>query len=305
MNTVKYDRKKLVRYLVWTFGIAYVMQGVVGYLYGIASDTQNPIYAQIARLVMTAMMFAPMAGVFLSGGKLKGMGFNPGIRKNVIILLISWFSPAIFTALGALVYFMIFPSHFDLSGQYIVANAGEKVLEQMQAQGITYEKYIIMSCITALTYVPIVNMLVSVGEEVGWRGLMYPMLKDRFGSIKGRIIGGAIWGIWHWPLIILIGYEYGSEYKGFPFSGLLVFEIFTIACGILCDYVYEKSECIWYPSIFHGVVNGVATITLAITTVDTGNMRLLGPAPNGLISVIPMVIVAVIILLTGRKVVKD
>ena len=43
MNTVKYDRKKLVRYLVWTFGIAYVMQGVVGYLYGIASDTQNPI----------------------------------------------------------------------------------------------------------------------------------------------------------------------------------------------------------------------------------------------------------------------
>ena len=37
----------------------------------------------------------------------------------------------------------------------------------------------------------------EVGGEVGWRGAMDPMLKDHFGKVKGSIIGGAIWGVWH------------------------------------------------------------------------------------------------------------
>ena len=40
------------------------------------------------------------------------------------------------------------------------------------------------------------DMFVALGEEVGWRGALYPYLKKKFGDTKGRIVGGAIWGAW-------------------------------------------------------------------------------------------------------------
>ena len=46
-------------------------------------------------------------------------------------------------------------------------------------------------------------------------------------------------GVWHWPVIILAGYEYGTDYIGSPILGPLVFCLFTIAGGILLDFVYE------------------------------------------------------------------
>ena len=34
---------------------------------------------------------------------------------------------------------------------------------------------------------------------------MYPILKDCFGITRGRLLGGAIWGVWHWPIMLLAG----------------------------------------------------------------------------------------------------
>lgn len=51
--------------------------------------------------------------------------------------------------------------------------------------------------VQAITFAPFINMLVALGEEVGWRGVMFQYLKDKLGITKGRIVGGAIWGCWH------------------------------------------------------------------------------------------------------------
>ena len=78
---------------------------------------------------------------------------------------------------------------------------------------------------------------------------MYPILKERFGKAKGRIIGGIIWGVWHWPIMILVGYEYGTSYWGYPVTGPLLFCVITTAMGILLDYYYEKANSIWVPAL--------------------------------------------------------
>ena len=43
-----------------------------------------------------------------------------------------------------------------------------------------------------------------LGEEYGWRGYALPRLLDKFGWIKGNLILGAVWGLWHLPLFWII-----------------------------------------------------------------------------------------------------
>ncbi|MCM1480494.1 MAG: CPBP family intramembrane metalloprotease, partial [Muribaculaceae bacterium] len=148
--------------------------------------------------------------------------------------------------------------------------------------------------VLSVTFAPFINMLAALGEEVGWRGAMYPYLKDKLGVTKGRIAGGVIWGAWHWPIMILAGYEYGKEYIGAPLLGLAVFCVCTAAMGILFDYVYEKTGTIWLPSLMHGAINAF-TIFAYLVKPEYANMSILGPAGIGVIGMLPMAAAAVII----------
>lgn len=291
MNETVYDKSQTRKYLIWTFSIAWVMQIGVALLY------RNGFAIFIWQPLMALMMFAPLLGVLLSGRSLSGMGWKPHIKGKMKTLLMAWFLPAVLTAIGAAMYFAVFPGHFDVSGEYLKANGGAESLELMEAQGVSYFQYVRMTIVGCLTYAPLVNSLFAVGEEAGWRGFLYPQLKAKFGRKKGWLIGGVIWGIWHWPVIWLIGYEYGTDYVGFPIVGMLIFCVFTTAAGILCDWLYEKSGSIWIPSIFHGAINAAATVPMALCLADTGSMRLLGPAPNGMLAGIPFIALAVILFL--------
>ena len=288
------DKKGTIKYLIWTFLIAWIMQIIVAVL-------ARKGLAAVGQLLTAVMMFVPLLGVLLSGQPLSGMGWKPRLKGKVKILLAAWFLPALLTAIGAALYFVVFPGHFDLSGEYLASAAGPEALEQLEAQGLTYPLYILVSVVSCLTYAPLINMVLAAGEEAGWRGFLYPQLKAKFGKRRGWLIGGVIWGIWHWPMMWLIGYEYGTDYVGFPIVGMLIFCIFTTAAGILCDWLYEKSECIWIPSIVHGAINAAGTVPLAVCIANTGSTILLGPAPIGVLAGSPLIICAMVLLFRSAK----
>ena len=131
MEKTEFNKKQVIKYLIFTFGIAYAIQIIVWLLY---SNGQQAI----GQLVVAVMMFVPMLSTFLSGYKIKGMGWKPHIKGNVKTILIAWFSPMLLTAIGTGLYFAVFPSHFDLSGSYIIEVAGEEALQQMEEQGLSY-----------------------------------------------------------------------------------------------------------------------------------------------------------------------
>ncbi len=289
MVKTEFNKTRVVKYLCWTFGLAYLIQVGAAFLYQSGK-------AAIGQLVIAAMMFVPALGVLLSGAGLKSMGWKPGIRKNITFYLIAWFAPLLLTIVGAALYFLLFPAHLDLKGEALLLSGGGEALAAMEAQGISYPMYILMSAIASITYAPFINMVLALGEELGWRGFLYPQLKARFGRQKGLYLGGAIWGAWHWPLIWLIGYEYGAEYFGFPVVGMLLFCVITIGWGILHDWLYEKSGSIWVPSLFHGAINAAGTLPLAICLSTGGSSRLLGPAPVGLLAGLPFLLLAAILL---------
>ena len=149
--------------------------------------------------------------------------------------------------------------------------------------------------VSAITYAPFVNMLLAIGEEAGWRGTMYPILEDRFGIVKGRLIGGAVWGVWHWPIMLLAGYEYGTAYWGAPVTGPLLFCIITIAMGILFDFLYEKTNCIWVPALCHGAINAFAGVPALFLNPAYADKLLLGPLMIGVISGLPLMLTALIL----------
>ena len=54
----KFNKKQVIRYLLWTFAVAYIIQFLSAPLYSL-----NRMAGQ---LVLAAMMFVPTLGVFLS-----------------------------------------------------------------------------------------------------------------------------------------------------------------------------------------------------------------------------------------------
>ena len=133
---------------------------------------------------------------------------------------------------------------------------------------------------------------------ISWR----PRLKERLGLLNGRLLGGVIWGVWHWPLMLLVGYEYGTNYLGAPLLGLVVWCVVCFALNTLLDWLYEKTGCIWVPAIAHGALNAVASMPVVLTDpAEASYYTVLGPMPIGLIGMLPVLAVAVWLTLRQMK----
>ena len=167
--------------------------------------------------------------------------------------------------------------------------------------GVSNVSYMLQTGLLAVTLAPLINMFFAVGEEAGWRGYMMPCLKERFGLLNGRLLGGVIWGVWHWPLMLLVGYEYGTDYLGAPVLGLVVWCVFCFAMNSLLDVLYEKTGCIWVPAIAHGAFNAVAALFTVLTYPADAYYNVLGPTPIGLIGLLPVLAAAVWLTLREMK----
>ena len=284
------NRRSFLAYLLWAFGIAWVLQVTAGILY---RKGNGAAYT----MILAVSMFAPMLAVLLAKGKLKGMGWKPRLRGNLRWILAAWFLPALLGTLGATLYFLLVPEALDLQFTDLYAALGEAGKAQLEQSGLSVPLYVGINALAALSYAPWLNMLFAVGEEAGWRGVMNPMLKERLGSVKGRLVSGIIWGIWHWPIMILTGYEYGSNYWGAPVTGPLTFCVITIAMGILLDWLYEGSGSVWYPALCHGAINAFAGVPTLFLAPAYSNWLLLGPLMIGLIGGLPMIVTAAFLLL--------
>lgn len=294
MEKTKMSRKQFAIYMIVAFGLAWILEII-------ASIYSNKGNQMVFSVNMMIAMFMPFLGVLIARIPLKGMGWVPHLKNKIRYVFFALWMPALLSIIGGVLFFAFFPDAFDsefLTLRGILEEAG--TLQQLEAQGLTMPMYLLISTIQAVTYGPFINMFVALGEEVGWRGALYPYLKEKLGVTKGRVVGGTIWGAWHWPVMIFAGYEYGKEYIGAPVLGPIVFCICTVMMGILFDYVYEKTETIWLPSLMHGATNAF-TIFVYLSKPEYADKAILGPAYIGIISMIPLIIMAVIVCVKKKR----
>ena len=93
------------------------------------------------------------------------------------------------------------------------------------------------------------------GEEYGWRFFLQPRLQKKFGKIKGVILLGVIWGIWHLPMVLF----YYSTPKNF-FYAVTTQIMCCIFLSIVFAYFYEKSGSLWCVVLLHFMNNAISTI---------------------------------------------
>ncbi|MDD6394634.1 MAG: CPBP family intramembrane metalloprotease, partial [Firmicutes bacterium] len=179
---------------------------------------------------------------------------------------------------------------------YIAAS----IPEGADMQGLTLQMLMAIQILSAVTVAPFINMFVALGEEIGWRGYMTPMLTARLGRKPALILSGIIWGVWHWPIVVGIGYNYGTDYFGEPFTGMLMMCLMSAIFGTLLSYLYDKSKCIWIPSLAHGAINAIAAVPLIFSD-GSITSYLLGPIPTGLLGLIPFGIIAAIVFFAHKN----
>jgi membrane protease YdiL (CAAX protease family) len=77
-------------------------------------------------------------------------------------------------------------------------------------------------------------------EEFGWRGYSLDPLLKRFGILRGSLILGIIWGIWHLPLFFMPQTWHGQ--MGFKFAGFWTFMLYSIGLAMMMTWVYVKTN---------------------------------------------------------------
>lgn len=53
-------------------------------------------------------------------------------------------------------------------------------------------------------------VMAALGEELGWRGFLFPRLVPRLGLVGAAIVVGLIWGLWHLPADYVALKAYGG-----------------------------------------------------------------------------------------------
>jgi membrane protease YdiL (CAAX protease family) len=222
------------------------------------------------------------------------MYLRPHFKGHIKDYLLVYFGPTVLLFLSGAVYFLIFPGSFDpeltvLKG--LVAASGK--------QGLTASSLLIVQALTVIIIGPVVNIIPTLGEELGWRGYLLPKLRVFLSDRAALIITGVIWGIWHLPIIVM-GHNYGTGYWGYPWLGILAMIIFCIVLGIVEGYMSIKLQSVIPAAMIHSTVNAGAG--LPVYLLKGSYNILLGPAITGLIGGLPFIALAVILLIkTGSR----
>ena len=281
------DVKNLIIYLALSFGMTWIIL-FAAIINGFRWDGTNYYMEIFISLVMlmplVAHVFTRMItkeGLQLTGEDSMMLGIDLK-NKKWIIYLFAIFIPYIYKELGNLLSIAIFPEAFD---------GGSERLSIFQDN-----PYLIP--FVMISYA-IVASFAALGEEGGWRGYMMPKLIKIMGLNKAIIVGGIIWGLWHAPLTC-IGHNYGTDYPGFPYVGILLMCCSCIFFGAILTFVTVKTKSVWPATFMHAVNNASSTI---LDKMMDGNelINQLGIFSYWLISLIPMLIVAVVIMVIMNK----
>lgn len=120
---------------------------------------------------------------------------------------------------------------------------------------------------------PAINALFSFGEEWGWRGFLLPKLLP-LGQWRALLLTGALWGLWHAP-VVLLGYDYPFH----PKLGVLLMILFCVIFGILLGWLRLATGSIWPAAIGHGALNAVGGFPYVLAdakqSIDTAHLTIL------------------------------
>ncbi|WP_379137420.1 type II CAAX prenyl endopeptidase Rce1 family protein [Paenibacillus sp. sgz500958] len=119
----------------------------------------------------------------------------------------------------------------------------------------------------AILIIFISNVLTnSLGEELGWRGYLFPKLSASLGFKQASLITGLVHGIWHFPMILFTTQYHNLGNKAII---LTLMVLSTVALAPVIGYVRMVSGSVWPSSVLHTSHNLAWAVFAAISSAAT------------------------------------
>lgn len=239
-------KKDTLMLLVYLF-FAFAPLGIAAFWYFGSGHTYEENATQT---LLSFAMLTPTVAVLITGllcrEKIPFVGENSlqlGISlkdKKWIWMLVAIFLPLIYNDLGGWLFLAIKPECFDTTLFETETGLDTSLMAIMP----------LYSIVSAVLF-----SVGGLGEEIGWRGFMMPRLEKKMGIGPAVIVGGIIWGVWHYP-VNYYGHNFGTGYWGEPWLGFLIFTLFTIAGNAMFTLGVKKTGSVWTAAFMHAVNNG-------------------------------------------------
>ncbi|WP_313542489.1 CPBP family intramembrane glutamic endopeptidase [Leifsonia aquatica] len=303
-ETVRPDRSARVpwpaiaAYIVVAFGLAWL----VALPLWLDGGLRNPF----APLILIAMMFTPTIGalvaVFLvqrprprSVPEYLGMWPLRPAWRLIGLTLAGIFGSIAISVVAVFLAAAVGAVQLDLTG---FSGFAELLRTQLSASGVEQQLPVPVGVLVAvqlltIPFAALINGFATVGEEFGWRGWLLPSLRP-LGTWPALLLTGALWGLWHSPLILL-GYNFAEP----NLLGVLLMTVGCMAYGVLIGWLRLRSGSVW-PAVFaHGAFNASAGI---------GALLLAAGSPASPFALLPLgwtgwivcTVIAVVLVLCGQ-----
>ncbi|MGO1581154.1 MAG: lysostaphin resistance A-like protein [Peptoniphilaceae bacterium] len=200
----------------------------------------NTLIFQLANI--SIVILSAMSWTFLIMKKFRIQNIAYGLKKGNLPKVLS----------VSLLFFLIYL--FRLCIVYYAEGNLESISNLFSVASIYKIGVVILNFF--LSYLPF------LGEEYGWRYYLQPILEKKFGMIKGALLLGFIWGIWHLPLNL---FYYSAQ--GMAGLSLINQILYCMTLSIFMAYAYNKTRSIWAPVIVHYLNN-----TLVLLVADSNEV---------------------------------
>ena len=150
-------------------------------------------------------------------------------------------------------------------------------LPQLAASPIPEAALLPILAIQTVIVGPFLGLIISFGEEYGWRGYLQTEL-IRLGRVRGIFLLGVIWGVWHWPVIWM-----GYNYPGQPVLGSLAMTVVCIILAYVLGYAVLKSNGVWSAAYLHALSNQSLSFFMLMIYMPTNLILSFGIGLPGLV----------------------
>lgn len=257
--------------------------------------------APIAPLLLPLMMWTPAVATLIvmlalrvpaKGERVRFLGLWPlrPAKRVVWLIIVGWLAPVVLIVLIVAVSAL-----FGLAQPDFTFSAYAALLESATPAGTPLPpvEALVVAQLAMVPLGALINSVAAFGEEIGWRGWLLPALRP-LGTWPALVLSGAIWGLWHAP-IILLGYNFGRT----DITGVLFMMGGCVAWGVFFGWLRLRSGSVWPAVVGHGALNAAAGLILLLQPIGTPfDLAIVGPL--GVVSWGVLAVVALVLALTGQ-----
>jgi len=251
-------RERLPVFLLLTF----VFSAVFYYLV-ISARTLSAAGGLYVIGLMWCPGLAALVTTLAAQGDLRGLGWGwGGTRYQLWSIAI----PVLYSVAAYVVVWLT-----GLGGFYDpeFARQAARILAELGLPGLSEGTAIMLAVFVTLVVGLPVNCLSALGEEIGWRGFLVPALARRTTFRNTALVSGAIWAVWHYPLLLFADYNAATP----AWYALTCFTFMVIGISFVYAWLRLRSGSLWTGMFLHASHNLVVQQILDPLTADTGVTR--------------------------------